>query len=273
MHKVGISSFAYNFAAGYRGDFKPDHVMTPFELIDKASELGAEVVQISDNMTLEFYDADYLDEIRTCAEKCGIEIELGMRESTAERLEKYIGITQRLGGKLLRLITDGKEYKPSLDECCHVFSSLTPMLEEAGIVLAIENHDRFTSCEYAEMVKRVNHPNVGLTVDTVNSLSIEETLDEVLSNMAPYCACLHVKDYEIKRYNGGGGLKITGAKPGTGRLDLQRCYEFCCDKSRYDFNLILEAWMEPCETLEETLRTEDEWAAEGVKILRGLSME
>ncbi len=43
----------------------------------------------------------------------------------------------------------------------------------------------------------------------------EEYMDEVLKHMAPHCACLHMKDYVIKRCNGGGGLKITGAIPVT----------------------------------------------------------
>ena len=88
--------------------------------------------------------------------------------------------------------------------------------------------------------------------------------------MAPYCVCLHMKDYVIKRYNGGSGLKITGASMGTGRLDICRCYEECRIKSNRDFNIILESWMEPCDTLEETLRIEDEWAGAGVSYLKAL---
>lgn len=87
-------------------------------------------------------------------------------------------------------------------------------------------------------------------------------------NVAPYCACLHIKDYEIKRYNGGGGLKISGACLGTGRLDLQKCIEKCREESGYNFNIILESWMEPCDTLAETLRKEDEWARAGIELLK-----
>ena len=147
---------------------------------------------------------------------------------------------------------------------------MIPQLEESGVVLGIENHDRFSAREYAQMVETINHPQIGLTVDTVNSLSREEHIDEVLKYMAPYCVCLHMKDYVIKRYNGGGGLKITGASPGTGRLDIRRCYEECKSKSDRNFNIILESWMEPCESLEDTLRIEDEWAAAGASFLKTL---
>ena len=267
-HKIGISSFAYCFACGSRLFAEPEHIMTPHELVNKASVLGADAVQFGDNMPLEVYSDEELEQIRIHAEKCGVELEAGMRKATPERLSDYIRITHKIGGHVLRVITDGTGFAPDLQDVCRILGSVIPQLEESGVILGIENHDRFSAREYAQMVETINHPQVGLTVDTVNSLSHEETIDEVLKYMAPYCVCLHVKDYVIRRYNGGGGLKITGASPGTGRLDIRRCYEECRNRSDRNFNIILESWMEPGETLEETLRTEDEWAAAGVSYLK-----
>ena len=222
-HKIGISSFTYCFACGSRPFEKPERVLTPLELIDKAVAIGADVVQFGDNI---------------------------------------------IGGIILRIITDKDDFAPDLPDLCRILSSVIPQLEESGVVLGIENHDRFSANEYVQMVETVNHPQVRLTIDTVNSLSHEEYIDEVLKYMAPYCVCLHMKDYVIKRYNGGGGLKITGACLGTGRLDIRRCDDECRMRSDRNFNIILESWMEPCETLEETLRAEDEWARAGVAYLR-----
>ena len=267
-HKIGISSFAYCFACGSRPFTKPQHIMTPHDLIDRAAALGVDVVQFGDNMPLEVYSDEELKQIRSHAEKCGVELEAGMRKATPERLSEYIRITHIIGGRVLRVITDGIGFTPDMNEFCRISASVTRQIEECGVVLGIENHDRFSAREYAQMVETIDHPQVGLTVDTVNSLSHEEHIDEVLKYMAPYCVCLHMKDYVIKRYNGGGGLRITGASPGTGRLDIRRCYEECRNKSNKSFNIILESWMEPCETLEETLRTEDEWAGAGVSYLK-----
>ena len=55
---------------------------------------------------------------------------------------------------------------------------------------------------------------------------------------------------------------------GTDRLDGRRCFEECRTKSSRSFNIIIESWMEPGETLEETLRIEDEWAGAGVSYLK-----
>ncbi|MBQ6438819.1 MAG: sugar phosphate isomerase/epimerase [Mogibacterium sp.] len=267
-HRIGISSFAYCFACGSRPFTKPQHIMTTHDLIDKAVTLGADVVQFGDNMPLEVYSDEELEQIRIHAERCGIELEAGMRKSTSERLSDYIRITHKIGGRVLRVITDGIGFTPELNDICRILVSVIPQLEESGVVLGIENHDRFSAREYAKMVEMIDHPQVGLTIDTVNSLSHEENLDEVLKYMAPYCVCLHMKDYVIRRYNGGGGLKITGASLGTGRLDVPGCYKECRIKSNRSFNIILESWMEPCETLEETLSIEDEWVISGVSYLK-----
>lgn len=268
IHKIGISSFAYCFACGSRPLEQPEHIMTPFDLIDKAAALGADVVQIGDNMPLEGSGDEELEKIRIHAEELGIGLELGMRKATEERLAEYIRITRRIGGRVLRVITDKDDFKPDMQELCRIISAVTPQLEESGVVLGIENHDRFSAREYAQLVEAIGHPQVGATVDTLNSLSNEEAAREVLKHMAPYCVCLHMKDYEIRRYNGGRGLKITGAPLGTGRLDVRGCYEACREASDRDFNIILESWMEPCGTLEETLRAEDEWARAGVAYLK-----
>ena len=267
IHKIGISSFTYNFACGWRPSFRPENIMTPYELIDKAVSLGAGAVQFGDNMPLEIYDDEELCRIRDYASEREIELEAGMRKATLERLRDYIRITEMIGGRLLRLITDGAGFEPEFDEFCQILRSVTSELKSRGVVLGIENHDRFSAREYAQMIETVDHPMIGLTVDSVNSLSREETVAVVLEHMAPYCVCLHVKDYVIKRYNGGGGLKITGTCPGTGLLDIKHFYEVCREKSGRDFNVILESWMEPCGTLEETLETEDEWARAGVILL------
>ena len=269
-HKIGISSFAYCFACGSRPLNRPEHIMTPNELIEKAFTLGAEVVQFGDNMPLEIYNDDELKQIRLYAERRGIELEAGMRKATPERLSDYIRITQIIGGKTLRVISDGIDFTPDLQQFCHILTSVIPQLEESGVVLGIENHDRFSAKEYAQIVETIDHPQVGLTIDTVNSLSHEEPIDEVLKHMAPYCVCLHMKDYVIKRYNGGGGLKITGTCLGTGRLDVRRVYDECRAKSDRDFNIIIESWLEPCETTEETLRVEDEWTTTGLAYLKTL---
>jgi hypothetical protein len=59
-----------------------------------------------------------------------------------------------------------------------------------------------------------------------------------------------------------------GACPGTGRQNIKLCFDVCREKAQRDFNIILESWMEPCETIEMSMKQEDEWAREGVRFLK-----
>jgi sugar phosphate isomerase/epimerase len=157
-HRIGISSFTYCFACGTRPDHKPERVMTPFDLLDKAAALGVDVVQFGDNMPLEKCSSEELDGIRAYAEERGLELEAGMRKATPDRLAKYIDITSRIGGRVLRVITDGPDFQPGLEEFCRILSAAVTHLEETGVCLGIENHDRFSAREYPPMVETVGHP-------------------------------------------------------------------------------------------------------------------
>lgn len=273
-YKIGISSFTYNFACGTFAVQRPDKPWTPMDLLKKAVELGADVVQFGDNMPLEIYSDEELEEIRKFSEKTGLILETGMRKGTPERIRRYLVISEKLHAKMLRVIIEGRDgYEPSPEVIVQQLKDLIPELERTGIALGIENYDRMHTVEYGNICAAVNHSLVGLTVDTTNSLSLEERVEQVLANMAPYCVCLHVKDYDIVRNTGGIGLKIIGACPGEGRQNIAECFRTCRDLSGRSFNLVLESWLEPQASLEESLAKEDLWAKEGIRNLRRILEE
>ena len=71
--KIGISSWTYPCAIGVKG-YPIRDPMTAIGLLERACAMGAQVVQIADNLPL---DASMLESIRRAAS--GIEIELGTR--------------------------------------------------------------------------------------------------------------------------------------------------------------------------------------------------
>ena len=271
-HMIGFSSFTFPFACGTHPAQKPEEPLTPADIIDLAAEAGADCVQYGDNMPLENYSCEYLLSLKDKADELGITLEMGMREARSERILRYINIAKITGAKLIRCILDGYggSYEPDEDEVCENIRQVLPALIQNDIVLGIENHDRILADDYASIAKRIDDPHVGLVVDTTNSLSTEEPTSYVLEKMAPYCVSMHVKDYKIHRANSGMGLTIVGECPGKGRQNIPLALETAKRLANRDFSLILESWMEPCETLEESLRQEKEWAFHGVKYLKSL---
>lgn len=268
-HLIGISSYTFPYACA---GFPDASVLQAEDLIDKAQELGVHCVQYGDNMPLEYLDDERLSGLGQKAEDAGIVLEAGMRHASKERLIRYINIAERMGARLLRVIIDDRkgEFEPAPREVTGILREILPMLEEKNIILGIENHDRFTAEQYAEVIQDIGSGFVGTVTDTTNSLSNEESCAYVLEKLAPFCVCLHVKDYKIARLPGGLGLSVTGTCLGEGRMDCKVAIETADRLSGHDFNIILESWMQPCETPEETLRQEADWAERGVRLLKML---
>ena len=271
QHLYGISTYDYPFACGNHPEQCPEHPFTHFDFLDRAHELGVQCVQIADNLPLTILGAEELAALKAKAEDYGILIETGMRGIDPETIGNYLDITAALNAPLLRNVPGIREEDPvTIDDVYEILKDFLPVLKERNIVFGIENHDKFTAAEYEELIQKLGDPHFGIVLDTTNSLSIEEPLDTVIRYIAQYCVCLHLKDYQINRFNCRMGLQITGQCTGKGRLNIPHLYREVCRRSQYDFNIILESWMAPCETLEASLAQEDEWVKAGVQYVRNL---
>jgi len=268
-HLIGISTYAYPFACGNDPDFCPEQPFTHFTFLDRAHELGLKCVQLANNLPLDVLDADDLASLRSLADEYGILIETGMLGLEPEKIRQNIDIATALGSPILRCVPGVLEEDPvTIDDVYEVLKDFLPLLKERNIIFAVENHDKFTAPEHERLMERLGDEHFGLVLDTTNSLSIEEPVEKLLEHMAKYCVCLHFKDYQIHRFNRGRGLQITGQCIGKGRLDIPRFFDGLLSRAERDFNIILESWMTPCGTLEQTLAQEDEWVRIGIDYLR-----
>jgi 3-oxoisoapionate decarboxylase len=67
---------------------------------------------------------------------------------------------------------------------------------DQGIMIAIENHQDFTSAELVEFCGL--SPGVGLTYDTGNSFPVAEAPLDFTRTVAPHVRHLHLKDYRVQ---------------------------------------------------------------------------
>ena len=74
MNKVGISSFALRYAIA-----ASTNSLDPIGLLEKAAELGAQAVQICDNLPLAPLSNPKLDALARRAADLGLELEVGTR--------------------------------------------------------------------------------------------------------------------------------------------------------------------------------------------------
>lgn len=191
---IGIGSYTLPWAAGINGYPVPDPLM-PADLLRLASDKGLKIVQIGDNMPLHTLNNQELDLLKQTADALGISIEVGARRLSTEHTEQYISIAERMGSAFLRMVIDDEGYEPSISQVKTVINNLLPALEKSGIVLAIENHDRFSSAHLKQLIDETSTKWVGICLDTANSIGAGEGIRETVSILAPYT----VKELKRKR--------------------------------------------------------------------------
>ena len=264
--KTGISSYTYTWAIGVPGH-EPQTPLDTTGLLQKAIDNSLSVVQIADNLPLHLLGNEKLEELCNMASRSGIELEAGARGLTHESLASYVEIARIIKARILRFVIDGAGYEPEPRQVVTIIKSFLRLLEKHNIILALENHDRFPSSTFREMMQSINHPSLGICLDSVNSLGIAEGLETVVENLAPYTVNLHVKDFSIKRIDHKMGFIVEGVPAGKGFLDLPSILSKLKPWNKCH-SAIIELWTPPEASISQTIEKEDLWAIESIQYLK-----
>ncbi|WP_455382358.1 sugar phosphate isomerase/epimerase family protein [Salinispira pacifica] len=266
--KLGLSTYAASWAIGV-GAAVPPSPLDHFSFLRLAAGMGFRLVQIADNLPLDRLSPDERRQLRDFADSLGVEVEVGTRGLTPENLADYLAIAREFESPILRIVIDRADYRPPIDAIISTLKSFQHRLEDEGVILAIENHDRFTCGEFAGMIRAVDSPAVRICLDTVNSFGALEGPEVVIDALGPLTANLHLKDFTIERVSHQMGFVVEGAPAGAGRLDIPNLLSQLRGFGT-DPNAILELWVPPEATREQTIDKEAAWRRQSVDYLRRL---
>jgi sugar phosphate isomerase/epimerase len=264
--KLGLSSWAYTWAIGVPGHL-PEQPLTASDLLQKAIDNDVHLVQIADNLPLHKLPDSQLEALVQHAEANGIDIEVGARGITPEHLQTYLQLARRFNSPLVRVVIDTPDGKPSVPEAISLLQESLPDFVDANIILALENHDYYTTHDFVQMLETINNPYLGICLDTVNSFGALEGPEVVVDALAPWTVNLHIKDFSIRRGEHYLSFIIEGTPAGQGRLNVPWLLEKLATHNR-SLNAILEFWTPPEPSLAETIAKENKWAQESVAYLR-----
>jgi 3-oxoisoapionate decarboxylase len=273
MIRLGIGSYTFGWASGaYASKEMTETRKVPYlsaeDLLDKAKSLDVPVVQICDKPVLHELTAAQIDGIEKRAHRLGIQVEIGTTGTEPGHLRRYIEIAERLHARLLRtLITQPSE---GLEKEQHHLEELVPVLERAGVALAIENHERYSCSGLARLVRPFDAGRIGICLDTVNSLGRGEGVREVAQILMNRALCLHVKDFTAVRGASNMGFTIIGTVAGHGRLDIPAQIA-AYTSANASGSVILEQWTPFAGSFEESIAMQESWAFEGLRFLKGLT--
>jgi sugar phosphate isomerase/epimerase len=272
--KIGLCSYSYRWAVG-SSRFKPRKPMTVEEFIIRAAENGYSGVQIADNLPLPSLEKDYLKKIRALTEENNMFIELGMRGTDPDLIRKMLEACQLVGSKILRIVASPHPTIPNqivvpplAEELDLYVENMTKIADEsarAGIRIAIENHSGITTPSLLEVIDRINHPYVGICLDTANSLACLENPLHTVNLLAPHTFSVHLKDYEIVTRFPGPGFEVVGTSLGRGALPVKQVLDLLQSKCP-QATIHVETFMPLMDTVEDTLRVEEQAVKESIEL-------
>lgn len=265
--KIGIGSYAFRWAIGTK-DFVPPNPFTTFDLLEKAAALDAEVVQICDNLPVASLPDRTLTDLAERAAELNLNLEVGIKGSHPEHLRHNLGVAERLGARLLRVVLSDANWKPTFDELVTIFRSLSPELHAKGITVAIENHFYLRPMELAHLIEIIDDPLVGVCLDPLNSIAMLVSPVETIATLAPFAASAHVKNAVVTRPK--TGFYIGGCPLDKGLVDIPGMLNTLRAAGRSP-NLLVECWMDQLDDQAATLTQEEEWTRQGVAYLRQLT--
>ena len=116
-------------------------------------------------------------------------------------LERYMALAAEIPSRELRIVleTPGGP-KPSPGELERFLECAVPLLERAGMALAIENHFDVPCRLLAELAAGYPSERVSFCIDTANSLRNFESAFDVLALLGGRAAYYHFKDLPGERH-------------------------------------------------------------------------
>jgi 3-oxoisoapionate decarboxylase len=259
--QIGLGSYACAWAIGVPG-YPVGQPMDVFAFVDLAHKLGFPLVQIADNLPLHVLSDTEQERLLEHTKDLNLTVEVGTRGIQTEHLKTYLQIAKKFNSSLLRVVVDSQGHHPTPDEVIRLVADVLPDFESANIILAIENHDRFSCKTLANIITTLSSPYIGICLDTVNSFGSLEGPEVVIDTLAPYTVNLHIKDFDIRRADHNMGFTIFGTLAGKGRLEIPKLVK---QLERYGKckTGVLELWPAPEKTVEETIAKERQWIEEG----------
>ena len=263
---LGLSSYTYGWAIGVPGH-EPASPMNEQDLLDRAHRYGVKLLQVCDNLPLLHLPPERLACFAERAVREGVRVELGSRRLNVEHVAETTALALRVGAKLIRFVIDGPDFHPGAEQVVEALREVLPLPD--GLTLGIENHDRFPARTLRSILEDVGSNQIGICLDTANSLGAGEGLATVVAELAPLTVNLHIKDFHIARLPHLMGFTVEGRPAGKGMLDVRWLLDQIAPFNRCE-SAVLELWTPPEQDLERTVAKEEAWAAQSLAFLKPL---
>ncbi|SDS40570.1 sugar phosphate isomerase/epimerase family protein [Actinopolymorpha singaporensis] len=123
-----------------------------------------------------------------------------------EALGRVFELAVRVGSPVVRTVVGGAKiggdrrplagrWQAFLDDVTTKLHAATELAEQAGVTLAVENHQDLASEELLGLCESIGSAHFGINLDTGNPLATAEEPIDYFRRVAPYVKNVHLKDY------------------------------------------------------------------------------
>lgn len=229
-------------------------------MLDRAAELGCTVFEICDDPRIEDRSAHGLAALRARAADLDLRLQLGTRGIDPARLARWVDMAEALDARVLRSMVQRPDAARGAAHVAETLGASLPRLEAAGVALALETYEQVPTATLVGAIEAVGSPLVGATLDPANCIAALERPVDVVDAVAPHALDLHVKDFRFDRQPGWVGFQLTGARMGSGQLDVQHELDAVHAAGRAPA-AIVEHWLPWQGTSAASVALERDWTA------------
>jgi sugar phosphate isomerase/epimerase len=202
----------------------------PIRFLDYCRTLGVHSVQVG----LGVRDVAFIRALRDRAEAASMHIEgivaLPRDQADLDRFEAEVQTAQQSGAGIIRTVTlSGRRYetfdsesafRKFADHALYALGLAARVVRGHRVRLAVENHKDWRADELLEVLNRAGSDELGVCLDTGNSIALLEDPMEVVETLAPRALTTHFKDMGMEECE--SGFLLSEVPLGTGIIDLQR---------------------------------------------------
>lgn len=268
--RLGLSTYALSWNFGIPGH-PPEKRISLDEFLELAKECGYGGVQIADNSGIAELSRNDRERILRRARDLDLFVEIGARGMTPENLDHHINLTCDAGSSFLRFVLDGPGFCPDEQDIPGILEEAANRCAEAGLILAIENYERFSVRTFAQWMRKLNHPNLAICLDIVNALGHGDGVRETLDALLPFTVNVHLKDFIIRRQPHMLGFVVEGTPAGEGSFPLAEILSRVAATGLCQ-SLTVEHWPAPGDSMEETCQREQDWCFLSLANLRDIGV-
>lgn len=205
MLRTGLNPYGLTFHLGLQGAGTPranPHPAGVDGFLSVAQRLGAHTLELH-SPWFDGYDDASLQRLRERIDALAMTPVLSLGPPL-EGVDRAIRAAAALGARIVRLglspvlcgdrAAHGTRWREMIDHARTTLRNFAALAADAGLTLAIENHQDFGSEELLSFAAEAG-PNVGICIDTGNPLAVAEDPIAFAERVAPAVRHVHLKDY------------------------------------------------------------------------------